>query len=125
MLLVQTRLPHVDPHLANSTPLVLYCREGGVRGRGPVLDWHVVGMSLTSHGSGENKPASLHRHVYGSFVRCLGEPAGPPASGQGNKTTAWRRKPGWTLGLKALAEWKGQQSAGCSFTPLRSSDDDE
>lgn len=92
ILLVQTRLPHVDPHhphLASSTPLVLYGRVGGVRGRGPVLDWHVVGMSLTSQGSGENKPDSPHHRVYGSFVRCPGEPAGPPAGGQGNKTTAW------------------------------------
>lgn len=30
---------------------------GGLRGRGLVLNWHVVGMSLTSQGSGENKQA--------------------------------------------------------------------
>lgn len=116
-----------DSHmLTTTTPTLLnqppWCCMGGVRGRGPVLDWHVVGMSLTSQGSGENKPDSPHHHVYDSFVRCLGEPTGPPAGGQGNKTTAWRRKQGWTLGVKAHAEWKGQ-SAGCSFTLWRSSED--
>ncbi len=34
-------------------------KTGGEQGRGLVLHWHVVGMSLTSQGSEENKQAPL------------------------------------------------------------------
>ena len=38
---------------------VCVCGGGKTGGGGLVLYWHVVGMSLTSQGSGENKQASV------------------------------------------------------------------
>lgn len=62
-------------------------KRGGEIGGGLVLHWHVVGMSLTSQGSGENKQAPVCALSSG-FVCKVPAESWTPAGGQGNKTAA-------------------------------------
>lgn len=101
-------------------------KRGGEWGGGLVLHRHVVGMSLTSQGSGENKRASVCVcKTRPSFVRCPGR-AGPLPE---NKVTKqqhadWGRDEHCSKGLKKNTCWvTGQPPPGLPIIHLSGSNE--